>query len=123
MNKNAKFMMKMGVIGIAVFLVYLAIPKINVVQSAVQLELERYEYYIPLEILETYVLEDSELYIQNNLGFRKIAMDEPFALENDTTLKIVQPNTQAWNNKPKGTLPAPSLHPAIPGNPLPWQSV
>lgn len=90
MNKNAKFMMKMGAIGIAVFLVYLAIPKINVVQSAVQLELERYEYYIPLEILETYVLEDSELYIQNNLGYRKIAMDEPFALENDTTLKIVQ---------------------------------
>lgn len=93
MHKTFKFVLKLGLIGLVVFLVYITIPKINVSESDVQIELERYEHYVPSEILETFLTQDSELYIQNNFGFKKVDIDEPFALENDTVLRVVQKKT------------------------------
>lgn len=89
MGKNMKFILKMSMVGIVVFLIYLAIPKINMSESDVQLELERYESYTVSEILKDYLTDNSDVYIENNFGFKKIDKDDVFQLENDIVIKLV----------------------------------
>lgn len=84
-----KFILKMSMVGIVVFLIYLAIPKINMSESDVQLELEQYESYTVSEILKDYLTDNSDVYIENNFGFRKIDKDDVFQLENDIVIKLV----------------------------------
>lgn len=84
-----KSILKLSMVGIILFLIYLAVPKINVSESDIQLELERYESYTVSEILKEYLTDDSDVYIQNNFGFKKIDKDDVFQLENDIILKLV----------------------------------
>ena len=108
---NNKLIKRLIIVGLIIFLVYLALPKVYNTKSSKTLKLEQYEIYNPRDIFGSDLSDKSKLFIHNKFGLKEIDLDDPIRIEENTQAKIIKKispfktETTTYDIKVEDTIP------------------
>lgn len=88
-NKNTKFLMKLSLVAVLIFVLYLVLPKVYINEQSITLEKEAYEQYTVAELLGDYVPKNAKIYVNTNLGWKDTTLEDEISLEDEVLLKVL----------------------------------
>lgn len=89
-NKTIKPIMILITSGIVLLLIYLALPKVYINASTINLEVEAFDFYDPKVLFKDHIIDQPKLYIKTNLGWKEESMDAPLKVSESLTVKILE---------------------------------